>query len=202
MLDKILRGRLLVLRSRQGFCKKEYTLYPSLVTTIKFVSSVLWLTVALVKGLWLSKKPAIANCSAGLHCFCGRRDESWMINCDGCKSWQHGRCVGLKKEDGDCNWGCAYKTCTEVKGMRTTWLVPCNTLLQGTIYLSCKAQLHAVCAICQYEVPRPADCRKRPWADLPQCEGRGQYLYSLYSLRKITLRMIQLQKAVRVLAKI
>ena len=66
--------------------------------------------------------------SVGLHCFCGRRDEGWTIGCGGCKGRQHRRCVGLKKEHSDCTGNHACKTCTEAKGMRTTWLVLCSTL--------------------------------------------------------------------------
>ncbi|KAL8741571.1 MAG: hypothetical protein Q9190_005832, partial [Brigantiaea leucoxantha] len=39
----------------------------------------------------------------GVFCICrGPDDHSWMIACDGpCEDWYHGRCVGMKKEQGD-----------------------------------------------------------------------------------------------------
>ncbi|KAJ1547345.1 CXXC-type zinc finger protein 1, partial [Cladochytrium tenue] len=51
-----------------------------------------------------------------VYCVCRRPDDgSFMINCDSCKDWYHGRCIGITKKVGESlrSWECAL--CMQAK---------------------------------------------------------------------------------------
>ncbi|TKA75636.1 hypothetical protein B0A49_02325 [Cryomyces minteri] len=63
-----------------------------------------------------------------VYCICRRGDNGiWMIACDGgCDDWFHGKCVGVKEEDGDLIDKYVCPSCTD-KGMgRTNWKAMCR----------------------------------------------------------------------------
>lgn len=63
-----------------------------------------------------------------LYCVCrGKDDHTWMIGCEACDDWFHGRCVNLKKEEHEmllAKFICP--NCTESGRGHTTWKPMCR----------------------------------------------------------------------------
>ena len=63
-----------------------------------------------------------------VYCICRKPDNhTWMIGCDGvCKDWFHGKCVGVRQEDGELLDRYICPDCTEKGAGVTTWKPMCR----------------------------------------------------------------------------
>lgn len=51
---------------------------------------------------WVEPEAEVRLADESVYCVCRTRDDgSFMINCDFCQDWFHGRCVGIRERVGD-----------------------------------------------------------------------------------------------------
>eukprot|EP01126_Amoeba_proteus_P058695 TRINITY_DN7602_c0_g1_i3.p1 TRINITY_DN7602_c0_g1~~TRINITY_DN7602_c0_g1_i3.p1 ORF type:complete len:334 (+),score=74.67 TRINITY_DN7602_c0_g1_i3:854-1855(+) len=82
----------------------------------------LMLNKSLGSGVWIEPQLVDREADSGVYCLCRSRDDgSFMILCESCEEWYHGKCVGVRERDGKFIDLYICPICTQTGKGETKW---------------------------------------------------------------------------------